>query len=669
MEVVGKWKWLGVFLLVLDFSSAGAEVTRIEIASQTPFAGGKPFGATGPYARVIGRFHGELDPSHPANRTIVDIRNAPRNARGKVEYSADFDILRPADPFKGNGTLLYEVNNRGGKRVIDMMNDAPQSNALDTPESAGDGFLMRHGFTLAWSGWIPGMPKAPHVLRLEVPNAQGIEQPVWDEFLFNDARQREARLSFAAASLDKSKAQLTVRDRNDDTPGTVQPEAWEFAGEGGNSTIRLLPAGTPFRPGALYQFAYRAKNPPVAGIGFAAVRDWVAFLRYAQKDAAGTPNPLGPDGRHKIGVALAHGSAQGGRFLRDMLHQGFNETEDIRVVFEGINPHRASARLYLNYRFAQPNRASGLGYGVLGYPNVAFPFAYDKQRDPMRRAEDGLLERCRKKEFCPKILHTVTSTEYWQGGHSLVTTDPLGEKDLTLSDNVRIYHFAGTQHRIAPTMPKGVCAIPANGAPNAAVDPRPAMRALLLALDRWVKQGTPPPPSVYPKIADGTLVPAAAQKWPVIAGFAPPRMPSPVAQFDYGNRIAEGIIETAPPSPHAFRYKVLVPQVDADGNELAGLRMPEQAVPAATTTGWSLRSAEGGGAGELCYLDGMALPFAKTAAEREAAKDPRLSLTERYQDKSIFIARVRAVAQDLVRRGFYLEEDIEQTVNRAARVW
>ena len=655
-----------VLLSVFHLRAVHAEVTRIEIASQAPFAGGRSFGAAGPYVRVTGRFHGELDPTHPANRSIADIRNAPRNGRGKVEYAADFDLLPPADPARGNGTLFYDVNNRGNKRIVHLLNDVAADNALDTPGSAGDGFLMRHGFSVAWSGWIAGLPRAPRLLRLEAPRAPGIEQPVWDEFLFHNAAQREALLSFSAASLDKTQAKLTVRDRNEDSPSVIQPDAWEFFDDG---AIGLLPRGTPFRAGALYQFTYRARNPPVAGIGYAATRDWIGFLRYRERDGAGTANPLGPEGRHKIGVALAHGTSQSGRFLRDMLHNGFNETEDLRTVFDGMNPHIASARLFLNYRFAQPNRAYTMGYGFLGYPDAAFPFAYEKLRDPLSRREDGLLERCRQRGNCPKILQTVTSTEYWQGAHSLNTTDPAGQKDIALPDNVRIYHFAGTQHVITPTMPKGVCAVPPNGAPNVVVDPRPVLRALVLALDRWVKNDTPPPASIYPRIADGTLLPAAALKWPSLAGFAAPRAPNPMTQFDYGARIAERIIDTVPPAPRPFRYRVLVPAIDADGNERAGLRVPEQAVPAATTTGWSLRSAEGGSAGELCFLDGIALPFARTAAEREAARDPRPSLAERYRDQAHYAARVRAAAQDLVRRGFYLEEDVEKTVERAARAW
>ena len=651
-----------VLALLLFASTALAEVTRIEISSQGPFAGGKAFGAIGPYVRVAGRFHGELDPSHPANRGIADIRLAPRNARGKVEYAADFEILRPADPFKGNGTLVYDVNNRGNKVILRQLNGAAGGNALDAPEAAGDGFLMRHGFTVAWSGWIAGLPRTAGQLRLEAPRAPGVEQPVWDEFLFNAAGQSEARLTFSAASLDKKAARLTVRERNDDPPAPIAGTGWEFLDDG---AIVLLPRGTPFRAGALYQFAYRARNPPVAGIGYAATRDWIAFLRYQQRDGAGTANPLGAEGRHGITTALAHGTSQSGRFLRDMLYHGFNETEDMRIVFEGINPHIASARLYLNYRFAQPNRAYSMAYGFLGYPDASFPFAYEKQRDPKSRREDGLLERCRARDVCPKVLHTVSSTEYWQGGHSLNTTDAVGEADLALPENVRIYHFAGTQHVVNPTMPKGVCA----GPPNVVVDARPALRALVLALDRWAKGGAPPPASVYPKLAEGTLVSASTLRWPALPGFAVPRAPNPMAQFEYGARIAEGIIDTVPPVPHEFRYRVLVPAIDADGNEIAGLRMPEQAVPTATTTGWSLRGADSGAAGELCYLDGMALPFARTAAERAATKDPRPSLAERYQDRNGFLARVRTAAQELQKRGYLLEEDIEKTVTRAARSW
>jgi hypothetical protein len=636
---------------LLVAASAHAGVTRIEITSTGPFAEGRSFGEVGAYTRIQGRFYGELDPNRPANQTIVDLGRAPRNERGRVEYSADFDILTPADKTKSNGTLFYDVNNRGNKRLIHLLNDVPANNALNNPEHAGDGFLMRYGFTIVWSGWIPGLPKSAHVLRLDVPNASGIEQPVWDEFLFNTANVMEARLSFPVATLEKSKARLTVRDRNEDSPSVIHDQAWQFAD---GNTIRLLPNGTPFRRGALYQLSYRAKNPPVAGIGYAATRDLIAFLRYAEKD-----NPLAGVTR----VAIAHGTSQSGRYLRDMLYSGFNETEEGKPVFDGMNPHIASARLFLNYRFAQPNRVYTVGYGSLGYPDATFPHSYARQRDPVTGRVDGLLERCSARKNCPKIIQTVTATEYWQGGHSLNTTDPAGTRDIALPENVRIYYLAGTQHVITPTMPKGVC----TGTPNTAIDPRPAMRAVVLALDRWVKSGATPPASAYPKIADKTLVPAVTLRWPSIPGLIVPRGPNPMLQFDYGKGYKAGILDNAPPAPLRARYTVLVPAVDEDGNEKAGVRMPELSVPFATSTGWSVRTVEGGNPGELCYLDGMVMPFAPTAAVRETTKDGRASLAERYKDKEEYLSKVRDAAKALQARGFLLEEDIERVVARAEK--
>ena len=644
---------LAFLALVSLAPSAAAGVTKLEVLSKAPFAEGKSFGDVGPYVRITGRFYGELDPALAANKGIVDLSRAPRNARGRVEYSADFDLLAPAELAKGNGTLFYEVNNRGNKLLVHLLNDTPANNALDKAEQAGDGFLMRHGFMVLWSGWMPGLPKAPNLLRLEVPEAQGVEAAVWDEFLFNENKVALGRLSFAVA--DKKSARLTVRDRNGDAPSAIQAEAWEFVDE---RSIRLLPAGTPFRAGALYQLSYKAKNPPVAGIGYAAARDLVGFLRYGETDSVGNANPLG----NFVKKTLAFGLSQSGRYLRDMLYNGFNETEDGRAVFDGMNPHIASARLFLNYRFAQPNRAYSMGYGFLGYPDASFPFSYARQRDPVTGKEDGLLERCKARGNCPKIVHTVTSTEYWQGGHSLNTTDPKGERDIALPENVRIYHFAGTQHVLSAMMPKGVC----TGTPNTLIDPRPVMRALVLALDRWVKDGTQPPASVYPKIADGTLVPAAALKWPVIPGFTAARGPNPMAQFDYGKRIRSGVIERIPPAAAGAPYRVLVPAIDADGNETSGLRVPELQVPVATSTGWSLRSGEAGGQGELCYVDGQFIPFAPTASARESAKDPRASLAERYGRRDEYVKRVREAAVALQGRGYLLGEDVERVVARAS---
>ncbi len=401
-------------LMAATTAPAQARVTRIEILRTEPFAGGEAFENTGAYQKVVGRFHGELDPAAPLNAVIVDLDKAPRNARGQVEYSADFYILRPADLAKGNGALLYDVNNRGNKRALIQFNSAAASNDPATPADAGNGFLMRQGFSIVWSGWIPGLPAADGNLRIEVPTAATaagpIEQTVWDEFLFNDATTTKARLSFRAVAPET--ATLMVREHNSEAPTAVAADQWEFIDP---QTIRLKPDGTPFRIGAIYQLLYRAANPPVSGIGFAATRDLVAFLRHEAADAAGTANPLAQDGKPMITRALAHGTSQSGRYLRDFVYRGFNEDEQSRIVFEGINPHVATARLFLNQRFAQPNRMVNLGHGFVGFPDVSFPFAFETQTDPITGVSDGILARCSARGNCPKAIGRTASirSPYW----------------------------------------------------------------------------------------------------------------------------------------------------------------------------------------------------------------------------------------------------------------
>lgn len=648
-------------LFTVMAAPAQARVTRIEILRTEPFAAGEAFGNAGAYEKVVGRFHGELDPAHPLNSVIVDLDKAPRNAQGRVEYSADFFILKPADMAKGNGTLLYDVNNRGNKRALIQFNSAPISNDPATPEQAGNGFLMRQGYTVVWSGWIPGLPATGNNLRIDVPTASAagpLEQTVWDEFLFNDTKTGQARLTFRAVHPES--ATLMVRERNTAEPKTLSRDEWEFVDP---QTVRLKPAGTVFRIGAIYQLVYQAAEPPVSGIGFAATRDLVSFLRHEPADAAGTPNPLFQAGRSAIARALAHGTSQSGRYLRDFVYRGFNEDEQSRIVFDGINPHVATARLFLNQRFAQPNRMVQIGHGFMFFPDVSFPFAFETQTDPLTGAQDGILARCSTRGNCPKVISTNTSTEYWQSGESLLLTDPLGKKDGVEPDNVRIYHFAGTQHvGIQSTMPKGVCAMPPDR-----IDYAPLLRATLAALDRWVKDGVAPPASRHPRIDDGTLVEMTGPQV-AIPGFAAVKGPSPRPRLDYGPDFAKGIIGKVLPVALDQHYRVLVPKVDRDGNETSGILLPDVAVPTATAMGWSIRSADAGGAGELCYLDGSYLPFAKTKAEREAAGDGRLSLQERYGGPADYAAKVHAAAVTLARDGYLLPEDVERISTRAAAV-
>ena len=649
---------LGLVVVLLAASIAEAEVTRLEITRREPFVAGQTFGSVGAYEKVVGRFHGELDPAHPLNRVIVDLDLAPRNARGRVEYSADFYLLKPVDLTRGNRALLYDVNNRGNKRVLLEHNSGRRADDPSTAEDAGNRFLMRHGFVVLWSGWIPGAPAKAHDLRVQVPAARPadgrLSQLVWDDFQFNSATVTQAKLTFPAA--ERTGATLTVRERADQAPTTLAASAWEFADD---STIRLLPAGTAFRIGALYQLVYKAADPPVAGIGFAATRDLVAFLKHERADPAGTANPLASGGAPAIRRALAHGTSQSGRYLRDFLYQGFNEDEAGRIVFEGMNPHVATARMFLNQRFAQPDR----GAGAL-YPDQSFPYAYETQTDTVTGRRDGILARCAARGNCPKILHTVSSNEYWNAAHSLVTTDTLGRTDGTPPADVRIYHVAGTQHTggRGGTMPKGVCALPFNP-----TDLHPVLRAVTLALDAWVKDGTPPPPSRYPRLDDRTLVPMETAGFPRLPGVETPAGPIVRRRIDYGSDWSRGVVGRVPPEPLSPSYVSLVPRVDGDGNEVGGLRLPDVSVPTATLTGWAVRAASAGNTGAICGLDGFILPFARTAAERQAAGDPRPAFAERYRDHADYVARVRAAAAALERERFLLAEDVERLVEEAAR--
>ena len=366
------------------------------------FASGQDFGAVGPYEKLVGRFYGELDPTVALNAGIVDLDKAPRNARGMVEYSSDFYILRPLNLSKGNGVLLYDVNNRGNKLALFQFNSAPRGNDPTTAADAGNGFLMRHGFTVVWSGWLPDLPDTNNNLRLYVPVAHDaggpITQKVWDEFLFDNKTTKQAELSFPNVSIAPGHATLVVRDSNAASPKVLAPEQWEFVDA---RTIRLLPAGTAFAMGTIYQLIYEAQDPPVAGIGLAATRDWIAFLRRAKTDDAGNTNPLADSGRLALTRVLAHGTSQSGRYLRDFVYRGFNEDESGHIVFDGINAHIAAGRSFLDFRFAEPERMQNIGYGFVSFPNTDFPFAYETQKDPFTGVSDGILARCTARAELP----------------------------------------------------------------------------------------------------------------------------------------------------------------------------------------------------------------------------------------------------------------------------
>jgi hypothetical protein len=626
-----------------------ARVTALEIRTVEPFADGQSFGEAGAYERVIGRAHGELDPADPRNAGIVDIIRAPRNARGLVEYSTDLFMLRPKDPARASGTLVYEVLNRGRKFLFNWVLDAPPQaaqavNDPRTAQDAGTALVLRRGDTVVWSGWEAEALRQQGGMAIDVPVAtQGgspIVETVRDELVSATRGPPEAPffLTFKAANTDKAGARLTVRRREADTPRPVPDSAWTFAGPG---ELRLLPATVKPEPGTLYTLTYPAANPKVLGIGFAATRDVVAHLR----GPASPGNPAGGAITH----AVALGISQSGRFLRDYVSQGFNQDEDGRRVFDGMLLHISGiGGVYLNARFGQPSRTNTQHEDHL-YPENAFPFSAAAQHDPVTGRTGALL---RGDGFDPLLMEVNTSTEYWQKGASLLTTDPLGRADVALPETARAYLISSGFHygRAGLSATRGPCLHP-----RSTLSPAPALRALLVALEDWVARGVAPPPSRVPRLADGTLVPAAEIGFPYIPGLRLPDAPNAIARF----------ASAVDPHPESGpQYRPLVPKVDADGHEIAGIRLPDVAAPLATQTGWNLY-AEPFPAGELCDREGSRLPLAETQAERAAKGDPRRSLAERYPAPGDRAAAVARAADGLVAERLLLQEDAERLVAAA----
>ncbi len=629
---------------------ANARVTELNIAAVEPFAEGASFSGGGAYERVRGTFKGELDPADARNKVIVNIDKAPRNAAGRVEYEADFFMLRPVDAARGNGKLIYDVTNRGRKYIHWRLMDArtksvAQSNDPRTLDDAGNGLFFNMGFTFLWSGWDPDAPRANNGMAMKpviaTDNGKPIVRVIRDELVSGTRSPvRETfRLTHNAATLDQAQAKLTVRRREADARQEIPASGWAYVTD---REIRLLPENTKPAQGSIYEFHYPAKDPRVLGIGMAATRDLISFMRYESTDAKGTANPA-----RGIKATLGFGVSQSGRFLRDFVYQGFNQDERARKVLDGTLAHTAGVGgVFLNAEFGQPARTNTQFEDHL-MPENAFPFSTARMTDPVTGKTDGLM---RNDGFDPLWMETNTSTEYWQKGASLLVTDPLSERDVALPANARAYLIAGTQHggQAWMTSTQGNCVNPRN--PHS---PTPALRALLVALSEWV-DGKAPPPSQTPRLQNNTLVAVQKLQFPVIPGVVVARR---VSEF--------GVLTdwTKPAMDMSKPYRPLVTNVDADGNETSGILLPEIAVPLGTYTGWNLYKAPYV-EGELCDRDGTYIPFAASRDARTAKGDPRPSLEERYGTHAAYVKKVADAAQKLVAARLLLKEDAERFVER-----
>jgi hypothetical protein len=653
-----------------------AKVVRFVVEQRAPFAEGAAFGETGPYERLTGTAYFEVDPNDPLNAVIVDVNLAPRNARGRVEFSAPFFILKPVDMSRGNHKIFYTANNRGNDGLL---------NAKTKADVGLNDFPLRMGYTVVDAGWQGDIVASTTRLVANLPIAT---QPVGRAIVgrmrveYNDRNMRSdgaftlnlegdpAFRSYETADTNPAHSTLTVRDAVDGRRIPISPDRWAFGRcpEGRASLTKStfdICFFDGFRLDKLYELIYPAKNPIVMGLGFATTRDVASFLRYDLRDEAGNMNPLVAGGANAMQRVYATGASQTAGYLRDLVYQGFNEDESHRKVFDGIIPTIAGTiRVFINVRFADPNVYADQDvthdYLLSSYP----PFTYAVTTDPISGIRDGLLKR---PATDPLVFHIDSATEFWQLYASLNVIDAAGQA-VPIPQNVRLYFNSSTGHGFTTsgllTPPPGRLARCANPTPSATGE---VTRALLVAMDAWADRGVEPPPSSYPRMDDGTLVPLkdAVRAFPVIPGFKVTSLVNELDLLNFGPTFgsAGGVITVQPPLV-GRRYPLLVPKPDADGLDIAGIRSMQIRVPLGTSTGWNVRAA-GHREPTLCGLTGSFIPFARTRAERTANGDPRRSLEERYSDADGLVRAVERATRELVEQRFLLQEDADRFVAAA----
>jgi alpha/beta hydrolase family protein len=652
---------LAVMVVLAWTTLAQAEVRRIVVTARQDVLGGE-------YEKLAGTVELELDPAHPANARIVDLGLAARNARGRVEASADFMVLRPRrSPARGS-TALLEVSNRGGKALLPYFTRAAWSLDPATADDFGDRLLTRLNLTLIWIGWQFDVPRQPGLLRLRTPVARadgraidGLVRSDWtvDRATATLPLAHRDHVAYPVADPLHPDNVLTVRSGRLAPREIVPRERWRFARLDGDRVVddpAHVHLASGFQPGRIYELVYRAQDPVVVGIGLAAVRDIVSWARYE------------PRADFPVTTALAFGVSQSGRFLRHFLYQGFNTDEAGRKVFDGMLVHTAGAgRGSFNHRFAQPSRDAHR-FSAFFYPTDVFPFTTRIQTDPETGVSDGLLgAMAGRPEHRPKIFFTNTGYEYWGRAGSLIHTSVDGGSDVPPLPNERIYHLAGGQHFIGafPPPPSERAGVAFRGNP---LDFLPTMRALLVRLLEWVVDDRTPPPSAVPTVAAGTLVPIGALRFPHVPDLKLPTVIHQAHRVDYGPQWPAGIITREPPAVGA-PYPALVSQVDVTGNEVAGVRGVELRAPLATYTPWHLRGGSGPDAAELTDFLGTYAPLPRTEAERQRWGDSRLSIERRYADKRAYVEAATRAAESLATAGLLLPEDVPRVLERAVQHW
>ncbi len=627
---------LRVIGALLVAATASAEVIRIDVRRRDD---------AGTHERIIARVHFALDPRLPANRAIVDVALAPRNADGQVEYSSDLLFFQPKTSTHARGAVFLEVVNRGRDQSLGLMSAAVQRDLNPEAWTLGDRFVLERGFAAAFLGWqFDVTPAQGLTFRAPVVDVDGLVRAslVSAE---QDPRGTAFALPYCAASATQAGASLTFRRRVEE-PGVALPrEAWRFE-RGGCVIVATGPTQV-----GLYEAVYRASGSPVAGLGLAAVRDFASYLKHGGRVSTLRESP------GALARVIGFGYSQSGRFLREFVRDGFNTDERGRAAFDGLLIASAGAGGgSFNHRFAMPGQAGNSVLSILRPVDVP-PFS-----------DDGLLARARAGRTVPRIFYTFSSTEYWARAGSLTHTTEDGSKDVPVADTSRLYLLSGSPHASGPLPPirettTGEFRHPLNFAQQ-----RWTLRALLIAMDDWVASGTAPPASRYPTLARGELVRRESVRFPATASMALPAYMPGVWRLDFGPQFASAGVIAEPPRVGG-PYPVLVPQVDADGNDRGGIPQVEVAVPLGTYTGWNVTVPA---LGDLRYLSGLTgsfEPFARTRDQRTRARDARPAIEERYRDRADYLARVGDAARALVRDRFMLPEDVAAVRVRAEAMW
>jgi Alpha/beta hydrolase domain len=667
MRQIGRL--LGILLALVWVSAPlEARVTRVAIDSRTDVLGGKSFGEAGAYERLSGQIFFSVRVDNPHNSRIVDLRSAVNLNHGEVEFSADFVAFRPKNPQRANGSLLLEVPNRGRPHFIALVDGGDADLARDV----GDAWLLRKGFTIVSVGWqwdaagqddlklyapiareegrrITGLLRGDFMLSHETD-----EVPLGHLILGNIGG-----LEYPVAALNDPRNVLTVRDTRDAKRTIIPPSQWQFAETVNGKLIpsdRHLHLNAGFQPGRIYEYVYVVADPVIAGLSFAAIRDFAAYAKRS------------PDAPIHAARVYGEGISQNGRFLRDFLYEGFNADEDGKGVLDGVLAHVAGAgRGSFNYRFAQPSRDAQPTSSIF-FPTDVFPFTDLPEKDPLTGERGGLLDRATAEKVVPKIFFSNTSYEYWGRAAALISVDPEGMQDVPISDNVRIYHFTGLQHFSGPSPPQKGAGDLLGQEPESALPIKYFWRAMITNMDAWVRSGVAPPRSSYPRIDNGTLVPLHDYAFPPIPDVGRPLEANDAVRLDFGPQWRQGVLSVQPPKV-GKPFPVLVPQVDEDGNETDGVRLPEIVVPLGTYAGWNLRDPLIGAPTQRVSFEASYIPFAKTASERHAARDPRKSVEERYGSREDYLDRFGHALDDLVEQRWILPEDRGAVMTRGQQDW